>query len=45
MTPLSEAQRIASASGLSALVNANGSLRRLEHGDIVLNLFKQAGGS
>jgi cellobiose phosphorylase len=31
--------RIESPAGLVAHVNANGSLRRLEHGDVVLNLF------
>ncbi len=31
--------RIESPAGLVALLNANGSLRRLEHGDVVLNLF------
>ena len=31
--------RIASASGLSVEWNANGSLRRMDHGDIMLNLF------
>ena len=31
--------RIASASGLSVEMNANGSLRRMDHGDIILNLF------
>lgn len=32
-------RRVESPSGLVAQVNANGSLRRLEHGDVVLNLF------
>jgi cellobiose phosphorylase len=32
-------RRIESPAGLGAHVNANGSLRRLEHGDVVLNLF------
>ena len=36
---MSAARRIASPSGLVAHVNANGSLRRLERGDVVLNLF------
>ncbi len=31
--------RIASSSGLSVEMNANGSLRRIDHGDIILNLF------
>ena len=31
--------RLASPSGLSVQVNANGSVRRMDHGDIVLNLF------
>ncbi len=31
--------RIASPAGLVVHVNANGSVRRMEHGDIVLNLF------
>ena len=31
--------RIASPSGISVEVNANGSIRRMDHGDIMLNLF------
>jgi hypothetical protein len=31
--------RISSPSGLSVEVNANGSIRRIDHGDIMLNLF------
>jgi len=31
--------RIASVSGLCVEMNANGSLRRMDHGDIILNLF------
>lgn len=31
--------RIESPSGLSTQVNANGSIRRMDHGDIMLNLF------
>src|SRR6476620_5918763 len=31
--------RIASPSGLSVELNANGSIRRMDHGDIMLNLF------
>ncbi|WP_235282170.1 GH36-type glycosyl hydrolase domain-containing protein [Methyloterricola oryzae] len=31
--------RLASASGLSVEINANGSIRRMDHGDIILNLF------
>jgi len=31
--------RLASASGLSVQVNANGSIRRMDHRDIMLNLF------
>ncbi|MEO5916773.1 MAG: hypothetical protein ABIS50_21275 [Luteolibacter sp.] len=31
--------RLASSSGLSVEMNANGSLRRMDHGDIILNLF------
>ena len=31
--------RIASPSGMSAELNANGSIRRMDHGDIMLNLF------
>src|SRR5688572_31495579 len=32
-------RRIESPGGLVVLANANGSLRRIEHGDVVLNLF------
>src|SRR5262249_54953609 len=32
-------RRYASPAGLAVHVNANGSIRRMEHGDIVLNLF------
>ena len=32
-------RRYESPAGLVVLVNANGSLRRLEHGDVVINLF------
>ncbi len=32
-------QRLVSASGLTATINANGTLRRLDYGDIVVNLF------
>ena len=39
MTVPAAPSRIESPSGLVVQVNANGSLRRLEHGDIVLNLF------
>lgn len=31
--------RLESPSGLSVQVNANGSIRRMDHGDIILNLF------
>ena len=31
--------RIASPSGISIELNANGSIRRMDHGDIMLNLF------
>ena len=31
--------RIESPAGLVVHVNANGSIRRMEHGDVVLNLF------
>src|SRR5437870_8049234 len=31
--------RVESASGLSVQVNANGSIRRIDHRDIILNLF------
>src|SRR6188768_1120778 len=31
--------RIASPSGISVECNANGSIRRMDHGDIMLNLF------
>ncbi len=34
-----QAVRIASPAGLAVHINANGSIRRMEHGDIVLNLF------
>jgi len=37
--PLAGPLRIASPSGLSVEWNANGSLRRMDHGDIMLNLF------
>ena len=30
---------VESPSGLSVQVNANGSVRRMDHGDIILNLF------
>jgi cellobiose phosphorylase len=39
VTAAAAPRRIESPSGLVAQVNANGSLRRLAHGDIVLNLF------
>src|SRR4029450_9390625 len=39
MTVPAAPSRIDSPSGLIVQVNANGSLRRMEHGDIVLNLF------
>lgn len=32
-------RRLASASGLTLELNANGSIRRMDHGDIMLNLF------
>ena len=38
-TKPSGARRIESPAGLVVHVNANGSLRRMEHGDVVLNLF------
>lgn len=38
-SPIAYPVRIASPSGLRVWVNANGSIRRLEHRDIVLNLF------
>jgi len=31
--------RIASPSGISVECNSNGSIRRMDHGDIMLNLF------
>lgn len=37
--PVAGPLRITSASGLSVEWNANGSLRRMDHGDIMLNLF------
>ncbi len=39
MTPTNFPIRIASPSGLSVELNANGSIRRMDHGDIMLNLF------
>jgi cellobiose phosphorylase len=39
VTAPAASSRIDSPSGLVVHVNANGSLRRMEHGDIVLNLF------
>lgn len=39
MTPLVFPARFESPSGLSAQVNANGSIRRIDHRDIILNLF------
>jgi cellobiose phosphorylase len=39
MTAVRRQAPIASPSGLVAHVNADGSLRRLEHGDVVINLF------
>ena len=38
-TPGSFPARFESPSGLSAQVNANGSIRRIDHRDIILNLF------
>lgn len=32
-------RRIESPAGLVVRVNANGSIRRIEHGDVVVNLF------
>ncbi len=32
-------ERLASAAGLSASIHSNGSLERLEHGDVLINLF------
>ncbi|HNR11987.1 MAG TPA: hypothetical protein PKM59_01595 [Thermodesulfobacteriota bacterium] len=37
--PLAYPRRIESPSGLSALINANGSLQRMDHHSVVLNLF------
>lgn len=37
--PLSGPIRLASPSGLSVEINGNGSVRRIDHGDIILNLF------
>ncbi|MET0152125.1 MAG: hypothetical protein ABW298_05910 [Candidatus Binatia bacterium] len=39
MTPQVCPVRLESPSGLSVEVNANGSIRRIDHGDIILNLF------
>jgi cellobiose phosphorylase len=39
MTPHVFPVRFESPSGLSAQVNANGSIRRIDHGDVILNLF------
>ena len=39
MTPQVFPVRFESPSGLSVEVNANGSIRRIDHGDIILNLF------
>ena len=36
---MNSAHRIASPSGISIEFNANGSIRRMDHGDIMLNLF------
>ena len=36
---MNSAHRIASPSGISIELNANGSIRRMDHGDIMLNLF------
>ncbi len=36
---MNSASRIASPSGVSIEFNANGSIRRIDHGDIMLNLF------
>ena len=38
-TPYAVPFRLESPSGLSVRINANGSLRRMDHGDIILNLF------
>jgi cellobiose phosphorylase len=39
MTPQVFPARVESPSGLRVQVNANGSVRRIDHGDIILNLF------
>ena len=39
MTVRAKPRRYESPAGLAVHVNANGSIRRMEHGDIVLNLF------
>ncbi len=39
MTPQVFPVRFESPSGLSVQVNANGSIRRIDHRDIILNLF------
>ena len=39
MSPQSPPFRFESASGLCVQMNANGSLRRIDHGDVVVNLF------
>ena len=38
-SPIVSPVRLASACGLSVEINANGSIRRMDHGDIMLNLF------
>ena len=39
MTTAAGVRRIESAAGLGVHVNGNGSIRRMDHGDVVLNLF------
>jgi cellobiose phosphorylase len=39
MTTIARGRRLESPAGLVVHVNANGSIRRMEHGDMVLNLF------
>ncbi len=39
MTGSAPSRRLTSSAGLAVHVNANGSIARIEHGDIVLNLF------
>ncbi|MEO8613830.1 MAG: hypothetical protein ABI600_01715 [Luteolibacter sp.] len=39
LSPVVSPVRLVSACGLSVEINANGSIRRMDHGDIMLNLF------